>query len=113
LKYLSRKQKHKKFCGKCPVRSKLILDNQATKQFSRYSYLSYQLPYQGEIYVNNKLEKFNFMCGKIKPTSRNKTRMKTQIKFYKVMAVSPGPYGSDKWVLTEKDNIIQAPEMTF
>jgi hypothetical protein len=37
-----------------------------------------------------------------------------QIKFYKVMAVSTGLYGSKNWVLTEKDkNRIQAAEMRF
>jgi hypothetical protein len=40
--------------------------------------------------------------------------METQIKFYQVMAVSAGLYGSEKWVLTEKDkNRIQAGEMRF
>jgi len=40
--------------------------------------------------------------------------METQIKFYKVMAVSAGLYGSENWVLTEKDkNRIQAAEMRF
>jgi hypothetical protein len=40
--------------------------------------------------------------------------METQIKFYKVMAVSAGLYGSEKWVMTEKDkNRIQAAEMRF
>jgi hypothetical protein len=41
-------------------------------------------------------------------------RVETQIKFYKVMAVSAGLYGSKNWVLTEKDkNRIQAGEMRF
>jgi hypothetical protein len=40
--------------------------------------------------------------------------MEKQIKFYKVMAVSAGLYGSEKWVLTEKDkNRIQAAKMRF
>jgi hypothetical protein len=40
--------------------------------------------------------------------------METQIKFYKVMAVSAGLYGSENWVLTDKDkNRIQAAEMRF
>jgi hypothetical protein len=46
--------------------------------------------------------------------SKNKTRTETQIKFYKVMVVSDGRYGSENWVLTEKDkNRIQAAEMRF
>jgi hypothetical protein len=54
------------------------------------------------------------MWGTIKRTPKNKTRTKTQIKFYKVMVVSDGLYGSENWVLTEKDkNRIQAAEMRF
>jgi hypothetical protein len=54
------------------------------------------------------------MCGTIKRTLKNKTRTETQIKFYKVMAVSAGLYGSENWVLTEKDkNRVQAAEMRF
>jgi hypothetical protein len=40
--------------------------------------------------------------------------METQIKFYKVMALSAGLHGSENWVLLEKDkNRIQAAEMRF
>jgi len=54
------------------------------------------------------------MCGTIKRTLKNKTRMETQIKLYKVMALSTGLYGSENWVLTEKDkNRIQAADMRF
>jgi hypothetical protein len=46
--------------------------------------------------------------------SKNKTRTETQIKFYIVMVVSDDRYGSENWVLTEKDkNRIQATEMRF
>jgi hypothetical protein len=59
---------HKKkmaFCGKWPVRSKLILDNQPIEQVSKFNYLGCQL-YQGQVDVNYKLEKFNYMCSTIK-----------------------------------------------
>jgi hypothetical protein len=47
-----------------------------------------------------------------KRTLKTKTRTETQIKFHKVMLVSVGLYGSENWVLTDKDkNIIQATEM--
>jgi hypothetical protein len=40
--------------------------------------------------------------------------METLIKFYKVMAVSAGLYGSENWVLAEEDkNRTQATEMRF
>jgi hypothetical protein len=82
------------------------------EQVSKFNYLGCQLPYQGEVDVNHKLEKFNYMCGTIKRTLKNKTRKETQIKFYKVMAVSDGLYDSENWVLTEKvTNRIQAAVM--
>jgi hypothetical protein len=77
------------FCGKWLVRSKLILGNQLIEQVSKFNYLGCQLSYQGEVDVNHKLEKFNYICGTIKRT-RKKTRTETQIKFYKVMAISAG-----------------------
>jgi hypothetical protein len=54
------------------------------------------------------------MCGTIKRTLKNKTRTETQNKCYQVIAVSAGLYGSENWILTEKDkNRIQAAEMRF
>jgi hypothetical protein len=53
------------------------------------------------------------MCGTIRRTLKNKTRTETQIKFYKLMAVYAGLYGSENWVLTEKDkNRIRAAEIS-
>jgi hypothetical protein len=102
------------FCGKRLVRSKLILDNQPIEQVSRFNYLGCQLSYQDEVDVNQKLEKFNYMCSTIKRTPKNKIRTETHIKFYKVMAVSAGLYGNENWVLTEEDkNRTQAAEMRF
>jgi transcription elongation factor Elf1 len=76
------------FCGKRPVRSKLILDNQLVEQVSKFNCLGCQLSYKGEADVSHKLEKLNFMCSTIKLTLKNKTRIETQFKFYKVMVIS-------------------------
>jgi hypothetical protein len=100
------------FCGKLPVRLKLILDNQPIEQFARFKHLGCQLSYQGEIVVNYKLEKFSYMCGTVQGTSKNKTKMEREITFYKVMAICAGLYGNENWVLTEEDkNKIQEAEM--
>jgi hypothetical protein len=54
------------------------------------------------------------MRGTIKRILKKQTRTERQIKFFKVMAVSAGLYGSENWVLTEKDkNRIRAAEMRF
>jgi hypothetical protein len=101
-------------CSKWPVRSKLTLDNKPIEQVSKVNYLDCQLSYQGEVDVNDNLEKLHYTCGTIKRTLKNKIKMETHIKFYKVLAVSAGLYGSENWVLTKKDKkIIQAAEMRF
>jgi hypothetical protein len=54
------------------------------------------------------------VSGTVKRNLKNKMRMDTQIKFYKNMVVCVGLYGSENWVLTEKDkNRIQAAVMRF
>jgi hypothetical protein len=107
-------QKTKKYgiLYKWPVRSILTLDNQPIGQVSRVNCHGCQLSCQDEF--DHKSEKFNYICGTIKRTLKNKTRIETQIKFYEVMVVSTGLYGSENWVLIEKDkNRIQAAEMRF
>jgi hypothetical protein len=54
------------------------------------------------------------MCGTVKRTSKNKTGMGTQMKFYIVTAVCAGLYGIENWILMEKyENRIQTAEMRF
>jgi hypothetical protein len=72
LKYLSTKQKTMAFCGKWPLRSKLILDNQPIEQVSKFKYLGCQLSYKGEVDVNHKLDKFIYICGTIKRDLKTK-----------------------------------------
>jgi hypothetical protein len=92
------------------VKSKLTLDSQPIEQVSKVNYLDCQLSYQGEVDVNDNPEKLHYTCGTIeRRTLKNKTKMETHIKFYKVFAVSAGLYGSENWVL----KIIQAAEMKF
>jgi hypothetical protein len=43
------------------------------------------------------------MCSTIKQTLINKTREDTQLKFYKVMAVSVLLYGCENWALHRVD----------
>jgi hypothetical protein len=47
------------------------------------------------------------MCGTIKQTLKNKTRMETQIKFYKVMITSVGSMAvkSGYWQKKDKNRI--------
>jgi hypothetical protein len=71
------------FCGKRPVRSKLILDNQLVEQVSKFNYLDCQLSYQGEADVSHKLEKLNYTCSTIKLTLKIKPELKHRLSFIK------------------------------
>jgi hypothetical protein len=44
------------FCGKWPIRPKLILDNQPIEQVLKFNYLGCQLSYQGEVDVNGNID---------------------------------------------------------
>jgi hypothetical protein len=75
------KTKNTAFCGKWPVKSKLILYNQPTEQVSKFSYIGCQLSYQGEVDVNHELEKFNYTCGTIKRNRKTKPERKHRSDF--------------------------------
>jgi hypothetical protein len=64
--------------------------------------------------VNNKLHKFQNICGTIRRNLKRKTRKDTQLKFYKTMAVPVLMYGSEAWTI-KKNYIsrIQSAEMKF
>lgn len=88
-----------------------MVDNQPLEQFN---FLGCQLSYHREVDISHKLEKFNYICDTIRSTLKNKTRIGFQIKYYKVMAVAAGLYGSEDWTLTKKDlSRIEAAEMRF
>ena len=54
------------------------------------------------------------MCGTIHRTLKNKTRIDTQIKFYKIMAVPMVMYGSENWALNRSERRrIETNEMKF
>jgi hypothetical protein len=53
--------------------------------------------------LQNKLHKFQYMCGTIKRNLINKTRKDKQLKFYKVMAVPVLLYGCENWPLNRVD----------
>ena len=64
--------------------------------------------------VNNKINKFQRMCGTISRTLKGKTQLSTQIKLYKLMAVPVLMYGSENWSLNQSDKRkIEAAEMRF
>ena len=56
-----------------------------------FNYLGCNISYCERKEVNNKISKFQRMCGTTSRTLKVKTQLSTQIKFYKVMAVKIGP----------------------
>ncbi|KAJ4432143.1 hypothetical protein ANN_20759, partial [Periplaneta americana] len=64
--------------------------------------------------IDNKISKFRWICGTINRTLKNKTRKETKLKFYKTMAVPVLTYGSESWIIKERDKSkLQAAEMRF
>lgn len=61
--------------------------------------------------VNNKVHRYQTVCDR---SLKGKTRKRTQITFYKVMAVRILFYGNEAWVLTKKERSrIHAAAMEF
>jgi hypothetical protein len=64
--------------------------------------------------LSQKVDKFQYACGTIKRTLRNKTRKDTMLKVYKVMAVPMLMYGSENWSKSGADRrTVEAAEMKF
>lgn len=61
-----------------------------------------------------KINRFQSMCGTIRRTLKNKTLRKTQLKFYKTMAVPMLTYACENWTLNRSDRRkIETAEMKF
>lgn len=108
------KTKAMAFKGSYPVRTKIILENKAIEQVSKFNFLGCEITYTTETDINNKLNKFNYITGTLKRTLKNKARKDSLIKLYKTMAVPTITYGSETWTMTAQHIArIQAAEMKF
>jgi hypothetical protein len=54
-----------------------------TEQVKNFNYLGCDISYKYDDDLQNKLHKFQYMCGTIKRNLINKTRKYTQLKFIK------------------------------
>lgn len=114
LKISTRKTKVMAHKGKHPVRSKVVIENKILEQVSYFDYLGCNVSYDRDKDIENKLNKFQLICGTINRTLQNKTRKDTKLKFYKIMAVPVLMFGSESWILQERDRSkIQSAEMKF
>jgi hypothetical protein len=87
------------FKGKLNVRSKIVLENATLEQVQQFNYLGCETSFIQERDINNKIQKFQMVCGTISRTLENKTRKDTLMKFYKTMTVPTLSYGSESWVI--------------
>ena len=102
------------FQGKEHMRTKIVINGKIIEQVRDFNYLGWNIFYCERKEVNNKLNKFQRMCGIIRRTLKGKTQLSTKIKFYKVMAVSILMYDSENWSLNRSDKRkIEAAEMKF
>jgi hypothetical protein len=101
--------------GKHPIRSKIILNNKSiTEKVSNFNYLGCNVTHKYDEDLNDKLSKFQNICGVIARTLNMKTRKETNLKFYKIMTVPVLLYGSETWTPRKRDwNRIQAAEMKY
>jgi len=75
--------------------------------------LGCELNLDGEPDFDKKINRFQGICGTIRKHLK-KTRIDTQMKFYKVVARPSLLYGSETWVTTKRDMTrLEAAEMRF
>lgn len=95
------------------LRAKIYINNNPIQQQSDFNYLGYIVSYTSNRDVQNKLNKFQTICGTIKRTFKNCNRQ-TLLKLYKIMAIPTLLYGCESWVLTiSQQNKVEAAEMRF
>jgi hypothetical protein len=68
------------FKGKHLVRSKIEIDGSILEQVKQFNYLGCELILDGELDFDNKIKRFQSICGTITKHIK-KTRTDTQIKF--------------------------------
>ena len=96
------------------MRTKIVINGKIIEQMRDFNYLGCNISYCERKEVNIKVNKFQRMCGTISRSLKGKTQLSTQIKFYKVMAVSVLMYGSENWSLNRSDKrVIEAAEIRF
>lgn len=109
------KSKVMAFLGKEPVRSKICINNKIIEQVKNFSYLGYQISYEEEKDLNEKIIKFNRAMGIInqifKPTLVQKH---TRTRIYKTLARPILCFGSEAWTIRNIDSQrLTAAEMRF
>lgn len=102
------------FCGQEHNRCKAAIDNEITEQTDNFNHIGYNISYCSKEDINSKPNIFQGICKAFQGTHKSKTLKTTQIKSYKVMAVSTSMYNWENWTLNETDRRkIETGEMKF
>ena len=72
------------FQGKEYMRTKIVINGRTIEQVRYFNYLGCTISYCERKEVNNKVNKFQRMCGTISRTLKGKAQLSTQINYYKV-----------------------------
>ena len=100
--------------GKFPTLSNIIIEGKVLEQISNFNYLGCDISFDVDKDIQNKVNRFQHICGTINRTLKNKTRRETKLKFYKTMAVPVLLYGSESWITKQRDKSnIQSAELRF
>lgn len=103
------------FYGKYPVPSKIVVDNVILERVNEFNYLGYNLSFENETDIVNKITKFTKAMGIInnimKPSLVQKS---TRLRLYKTLARPVLTYGSEAWTIRRKDESrVTSNEMRF
>jgi hypothetical protein len=99
--------------GKELIRAKIVINNSIIEQETKCNDLGCQLSSNRNYDQQNRLQRFNYLCGKIKSILLNRPQQETFLKFYKVLAVTSLIYGSECWTLNKQLLQIESSEMRF
>ena len=114
LRISTAKSKVMAFKGKDPVRTKIVVRDCILEQVSTFNYLGCSLTYKKDSDINNKISRFQSVCGTIHRSLKGRARKDTELKFFKVMAVPLLMYGSEAWTIGRREESrLQSAEMWF
>lgn len=88
------------FIGDNPIRNKICINNHIIEQVNSFTYLEYNLIYNEEKDMDNKITKFNRALSIINQVFKSSlVQRHTRIRAYKTLARPLLTYGSEAWTL--------------
>lgn len=102
------------FKGRKPIRNKIAINNQPVEQIQNFLYLDCKISYDGETYVEKKVNKFLRVTGAINSSlTKNKSTTRYQNQNVQRAGTTSITYGSEVWVLRKTPRQITTAEIKF